>query len=112
MANYKDTTKKKQAFLDALIEAGGIRQIACERASQKLGKKVHRGSIYRWIKTDEEFAKKVAEANQIGDAMTIDLAQSALVQRTQGMYYREQVAIKVKEDQYKEEIQVVERVKL
>ena len=108
MKNYKDTAEKKQAFIDALIEAGGIRQIACERASQKLGRKVHRGSVYRWIKTDEDFAKKVIEANQIGDAMTIDLAQSTLVQRTQGMYYKEQIAIKVKVDQYKEEIKVVE----
>jgi len=110
MKNYKDTAEKKQAFLDALIEAGGIRQIACERASQKLGRKVHRGSVYRWIKTDEDFAKKVevAEANQIGDAITVDLAQSILVQRTQGMYYKEQVAIKVKVDQYKEEVRVLE----
>ena len=111
MKNYKDTAEKKQAFLDALIEAGGIRQIACERASQKLGRKVHRGSVYRWIKTDEDFAKKVVEANQIGDAITVDLAQSTLVQRTQGMYYKEQVAIKVKVDQYKEEVRVVETQK-
>jgi len=108
MKNYKDTAEKKQAFIDALIEAGGIRQIACERASQKLGWKVHRGSVYRWIKTDEDFAKKVAEANQIGDAMTIDLAQSTLIQRTQGMYYKEQIAIKVKVDKYKEKIEIVE----
>lgn len=107
-SEYQDTEEKKQAFIEALVEAGGIRQIACERASQKLGKKVSRSSVYYWLKNDGEFARKVAEANQIGDAITVDLAQSTLIQRTQGMYYKEQVAFKIKIDQYKEKVEVKE----
>lgn len=105
---YQNTVTKQEAFLEALIETGGIRQLACERASQKLGMKVSRSSVYYWIKNDEDFALKVAEAGAIGDAITVDLAQSTLIQRTQGMYYKEQVAIKIKVDKYREKVEVRE----
>lgn len=108
MHTRANTIAKQQAFLEALVETGGIRQIACERASQKLGMKVSRSSVYRWLKVDEDFALKVAEATKIGDATTIDLAQSTLIQRTQGMYYKEQVAIKVKVDKYREKVELKE----
>ena len=105
----RDTTAAKQkAFIEALVHTGGNRQLACERASQMLGVKVSRASVYRWLKTSESFARKVAEANAIGDAITVDLAQSTLVQRIQGMHYTEQVAIKVKVDKYKERVEVRE----
>jgi len=105
----RDTTIQKQkAFIEALVHTGGNRQLACERASQVLGVKVSRASVYRWLKTSESFARKVAEANTIGDAITVDLAQSTLVQRIQGMYYTEQVAIKVKVGKDKERVEVRE----
>ena len=105
----RDTTAEKQkAFIEALMHTGGNRQLACERASQVLGLKVSRSSVYRWLKSNQTFARKVAEANAIGDAITVDLAQSTLVQRIQGMHYTEQVAIKVKVDKYKERVEVRE----
>ncbi|EAY28419.1 hypothetical protein [Microscilla marina] len=102
------TPDKQKAFVEALVHTGGNRQLACERASQQLGVKVSRSSVYHWLKNNQSFAKKVAEANQIGDSITVDLAQSTLVQRTQGMYYKEQVVVKVKVDKYKERVEVKE----
>lgn len=107
---YHSTAAKQKAFVDALVHTGGNRQLACERASKELGMKVSRSSVYHWLKNNEEFAKKVDEASNIGNAITIDLAQSTLVQRTQGMYYTEQVVVKVKIDKYKEKA-VVKEVK-
>ena len=108
-ARERDTTAEKQkAFLDALVHTGGNRQLACERASQVLGVKVSRSSVYHWIQRNKAFAEKVAEANAIGDAITVDLAQSTLVQRIQGMHYTEQVAIKVKVGKDKERVEVRE----
>ena len=105
---HYSTADKQKAFVEALVHTGGNRQLACERASQQLGVKVSRSSVYHWLKNNQSFAKKVAEANQIGDAITVDLAQSTLVQRTQGMYYKEQVVVKVKVDKYKERVEVKE----
>ena len=102
------TLAKQQAFVEALVHTGGNRQLACERASQQLGAKVSRSSVYHWLKNNETFAKEVEEASRIGENITIDLAQSTLVQRTQGMYYKEQVVVKVKVDKYKERVEVKE----
>lgn len=105
---HPSTAEKQNAFVDALVHTGGNRQLACERASQILGVKVSRSSVYNWLQKNKVFARKVAEANAIGDAITVDLAQSTLVQRIQGMHYTEQVAIKVKVDKYKERVEVRE----
>ena len=109
VSKERDTTAEKQkAFLDALVHTGGNRQLACERASQVLGVKVSRSSVYHWIQRNKAFAEKVAEANAIGDAITVDLAQSTLVQRIQGMHYTEQIAVKVKVGKDKERVEVRE----
>ena len=101
------TPAKKKAFIEALPISGGIMQVACQNASQKLGDNVAWSSVYHWMKNDKKFKEKVDEARKIGDAVTGDLAQSTLIQRTQGMEYEEEVAIKVKTGKYLEEVKIV-----
>jgi transposase len=64
-------SKLKEAFLDQLKRTPTI-----ETASQKVG--VSRATIYRWIKSNKTFEKKVDEALNEGRNFMSDIAENQL----------------------------------
>lgn len=65
---------------------------------------VHRSTIYRWKLEHEEFCNAIKTAKDVADARV----ERSLYQKATGYNFTEQQAFKIKSDQYKEEIEVVE----
>lgn len=65
---------------------------------------VHRATIYRWKLDHPEFCDAIKSAKHYAD----ERVERSLYQKATGYEYTEQQAIKVKLEQHKEEVEVVE----
>lgn len=65
---------------------------------------VHRSTIYRWKLDHEEFCDAIKAAKDIAD----ERVERSLYQKATGYNYTEQQAIKIKLEQHREEVEVVE----
>lgn len=66
--------------------------------------KVHRSTIYRWKHTYDDFCDAIKSGKEKAD----ERVERSLYQKATGYNYREEQAIKVKVEQHKEEVEVVE----
>ena len=64
---------KKEAMLDALEQCLGVVTTACKQVD------VPRSTYYKWLKTDDEFADKVKEIENV----SLDFAESKLFEQIQ-----------------------------
>jgi len=64
---------KKEAMLDALEQCLGVVTTACKQVD------VPRSTFYKWVKTDEDFAAKVKEIENV----SLDFAESKLFEQIQ-----------------------------
>jgi transposase len=65
---------------------------------------VHRATIYRWKHTVPEFCDAIKSGKEIAD----ERVERSLYQKATGYNFTEQQAIKVKVEQHKEEVEVVD----
>lgn len=65
---------------------------------------VHRATIYRWKLDHEEFCDAIKSAKSVAD----ERVERSLYQKATGYEVTEEQAVKLKVDQYKEEVEVVE----
>lgn len=65
---------------------------------------VHRSTIYRWKHDHEEFCDAVKSGKEIAD----ERVQRSLYQKATGYNVTEEQAVKLKVEQYKEEVEVVQ----
>lgn len=65
---------------------------------------VHRSTIYRWKLEHPEFCDAIKTAKEIAD----ERVERSLYQKATGYNVKEEQAVKLKVDQYKEEVEVVE----
>lgn len=65
---------------------------------------VHRATIYRWKLDHPEFCDAIKNAKEIAD----ERVERSLYQKATGYDYTEEQAIKIKVEQYKEEVEVTE----
>jgi hypothetical protein len=65
---------------------------------------VHRSTIYRWKLEHPEFCDAIKSAKDVAD----ERVERSLYQKATGYNVTEEVAVKLKVDQYKEEVEVVE----
>lgn len=65
---------------------------------------VHRATIYRWKLEHEEFCDAIKSAKTFAD----ERVERSLYQKATGYDVTEEQAVKIKTDQYKEEVEVVE----
>jgi len=65
---------------------------------------VHRATIYRWKLDYPEFCDAIKSAKEIAD----ERVERSLYQKATGFDYTEEQAIKIKVEQYKEDVEVVE----
>lgn len=65
---------------------------------------VHRSTIYRWKLDHEDFCDAIKAAKDIAD----ERVERSLYQKATGYNYTEQQAIKIKLEQHREEVEVVE----
>jgi hypothetical protein len=65
---------------------------------------VHRSTIYRWKLDHPEFCDAIKSAKEAAD----ERVERSLYQKATGYQYTEQQAIKIKLEQYREEVEVVE----
>jgi hypothetical protein len=70
----KATKANKKKVLTALEQSLGV----VTQALKKIN--IHRSTFYRWLQEDEEFAKEVAEVQDI----TLDFAEAQLLKQIQG----------------------------
>lgn len=65
---------------------------------------VHRSTIYRWKIEYPEFCDAIKTAKEIAD----ERVERSLYQKATGYNYKEEQAFKIKVEQYKEEVEVVD----
>jgi len=65
---------------------------------------VHRATIYRWKHDHQEFCDAIKSGKEVAD----DRVERSLYQKATGYDFTEEQAVKLKSDQYKEEVEVVE----
>lgn len=65
---------------------------------------VHRSTIYRWKLEYPEFCDSIKSAKEVAD----ERVERSLYQKATGYDFTEEQAIKIKLEQYKEEVEVVE----
>jgi hypothetical protein len=66
--------------------------------------KVHRATIYRWKHEHQEFCDAVKVGKEVAD----ERVERSLYQKATGYEITEEQAVKLKVEQYKEEVEVVE----
>lgn len=65
---------------------------------------IHRSTLYRWKLDHPEFCDAIKSAKEIAD----ERVERSLYQKATGFDYTEEQAIKIKVEQHKEEVEVVE----
>lgn len=65
---------------------------------------VHRSTIYRWKLEHPEFCDAIKTAKEVAD----ERVERSLYQKATGYNVKEEVAVKIKVEQHKEEVEVVE----
>ena len=75
MIKYMDKSRhiKKESILKALEKNLGVVTLSCRKAD------IPRSTFYKWLKTDEEFAKQVKDI----DNVALDFAESELFKQIQ-----------------------------
>jgi len=76
--NSKEVISRQEKIKERFIEEiskNSIKETACRKLN------VPRSTIYRWMREDVEFSKKVKEATSIGNDIINDLAKSKLIEK-------------------------------
>ena len=74
MSTSDKTDTKKEQLLQALEQSLGVVSTACKKA------KVSRDTLYRWLKSDPDYKRKVVELENIA----LDFGESALHELIRG----------------------------
>ena len=76
--NSKEVISRQEKIKERFIEEiskNSIKETACRKLN------VPRSTIYRWMREDTEFSKRVKEATSIGNDIINDLAKSKLIEK-------------------------------